>query len=181
MNHHSNQARAALSRPGLICAAALLCLTAPAHAADNRGMIDLNGDKRISYEEFVHSAAARAIESMDADKNGMVNRSEAAAAARRAAEEARAPAPSAIPTSNAAPAPAPAPAPVPVTVTGADANGDGQVNIEELKKPLREHPVMIKAFNDLDRNKDGYLSPAELNGMDNNSRTQAVPQISVKF
>jgi hypothetical protein len=46
-----------------------------AHADDAKHKIaeflDLDGDKRISYEEFVHSMAVQAIRDMDSDKDGI--------------------------------------------------------------------------------------------------------------
>lgn len=194
--HDSIPARAARFLRGAACMA-LLGIAAPAPAADNAGTVGVKGDQRISYDDFVRRAAARAIESMDADKNGMVNRSEAAAAARRAAAQQSAPAPEPAPGVVKVSAPEPGPDPakdkdktqmkgkpplkVTITVTGADVNGDGQVGVDELTKPLHESPAMRKAFNDLDKNKDGYLSKSELNGVDNNPSSHTVPLISVGF
>jgi Ca2+-binding EF-hand superfamily protein len=143
------------------CLAALLGL-ACAHAAEdglaNSGLIDLDGDNRISYEEFVHSAAVKAMREMDTDYSGSLSRSEVMTAR-----------------------PVGAGGPAPLVFTNIDSNGDGQVGLDELKKPLAEQPDMKKTFRDLDTNNDGYLSGPELNGFDNGSHERVVPQISIGF
>jgi len=146
-------------RLGCFCLAGLLCLSSFAHAAPPISkLIDLDGDQRISYDEFVHSAAANAMQEMDADKNGSLSRSEVTAAGARRGD-----------------------GPAPLTVTNVDSNGDGQVGLDELKKPLAEHEEMKKAFQALDKNKDGYLSGPELSGVDNGTQMRVVPQISIRF
>lgn len=138
------------------CLAGLLSLAPVAHAAPPEPkLIDLDGDKLISYDEFVHSAATGAMQEMDADNNGSLSRGEVTAAGARAGSG--------------------------VTVTNVDRNGDGQVNMDELKKPLAEHEDMKKAFQALDKDKDGYLSGPELSGVDNGTQMRVVPQISIRF
>ncbi len=139
-----------------------LCL---AHAAGNTpadsGLIDLDGDKRISYDEFVHSAAVKAMRDvMDADKSGKLSRSEVQASGAGSANET-----------------------VRLEFSKIDSNGDGQIDMDELKKPLAEHPQMKKAFQDLRgcKDKDGYLSGPELQGYDTGSHERVVPQISISF
>jgi Ca2+-binding EF-hand superfamily protein len=140
------------------CLAGLMGLALSAHAAPPQPkLIDLDGDKRISYDEFVHSAATHAMQSMDADKNGTLSRDEAkAGSARRGG-------------------------PTPLKLTKIDSNGDGQVDLEELKKPLADHADMKKAFNALDKDRDGYLSGPELSGVDNGTQMRVMPQISIRF
>jgi Ca2+-binding EF-hand superfamily protein len=147
------------SRLGCFCVAGLLGLALTAHAAPpTPKMIDLDGDQRISYDEFVHSAATHAMQSMDADKNGTLSRSEVKAGSPKKGD-----------------------GPAPLRLTKIDSNGDGQVDLEELKKPLAGHADMKKAFNALDKDKDGYLSGPELNGVDNGTQMRVVPQISIRF
>jgi Ca2+-binding EF-hand superfamily protein len=144
------------------CLAGLFGLVCLAHAAGNTpadsGLIDLDGDKRISYDEFVHSVAVQAMRDMDADKSGKLSRSEVQASGAGSANGT-----------------------VQLEFSKIDSNGDGQIDMDELKKPLAEHPQMKKAFQDLDRDKDGYLSGPELNGYDNGSHERVVPQISISF
>jgi Ca2+-binding EF-hand superfamily protein len=158
----SSNSRAAAWRPGAFCLAGLLGLVCLAHAGGNTpadsGLIDLDGDKRISYEEFVHSAAVQAMREMDTDKNGAISRGEVQASG-----------------------PRPANGPVPLVFSKIDSNGDGQVDLDELKKPLADSPEMRKAFQDLDKDNDGYLSGPELNGFDNGTHVRVVPQISIEF
>lgn len=162
MAFHSSNSRAPAWRFKALCLAGLLAVIALAHAAGNDPpavrLIDLDGDKRISYEEFVHSAAVRAMQEMDADQNGALSRSEVTAAGAR-----------------------PADGRVPLTFSAADSNGDGVVGMEELKKPLAESPEMKRRFQALDQDKDGYLSGPELNGYDNGGHERVVPQISIRF
>jgi Ca2+-binding EF-hand superfamily protein len=160
MTYASYNSRASAWRPRLFCLAGLLGIAALAHAAGDgapgTGLVDLDGDNRISYEEFVHSVALRAMQEMDADNSGTISRGEAAAAK-------------------------PGNGPAPLLVPVVDSNGDGQIGLDELKKPLADSAEMKQAFQNLDKDHDGYLSGPELNGYDNGSHERIVPQISIQF
>jgi hypothetical protein len=65
-------------RSGIIYAVAMLAVASNSGAADSDPhrtlpeLSDLNGDHRISYDEFVHSVAVKAMREMDEDKNGLL-------------------------------------------------------------------------------------------------------------
>ncbi len=144
-------------RAGLFCLALLgvISIARAAGAADS-GLIDLDGDKRISYDEFVHSAAVKAMKDMDTDKNGTLSRGEVRAAGSK-------------PVSGS----------TQLDFSKLDTNHDGQVSVTEIKKPLGEDPQMKKTFRDLDKNNDGYLSGAELNEVEGGAKMRVVPQVSI--
>lgn len=143
---------------GPFLAIVMTALAPPALAQAGHGLIDLDGDKRISYDEFVHSAAARAMQEMDGDQDGLVSRSEAS-----------------VPAAGSGVQPAA------VKFSEADANNDGRVGLSELKKPLAESSEMKKAFQALDRDRDGYLSGPELSGIDHGTQMRVMPQIRLSF
>lgn len=148
-------------RIGGICAVTLLALVSNAGADDvDRNIaefIDTNGEKHISYDEFVHSAAVKALRELDANKDGLLNRAEAASSGVRQS--------AAIPS---------------IGFSDADANGDGHLSLNELEQALRGHPGVTESFLKLDRNGDTMLSPSELKGIDGRSSLHAVPQVRIR-
>ena len=157
MNRLTRHTRTALirSRRNMYCAIAMLTLASLVHAADTDRvtpkLIDLNGDHQISYDEFVHSAVAKAMHEMDQDKNGFLTPAEIAA---RGANKA---------------------ASVVIDFSKADSNGDGRLSNDELTQALHAHPRVHTLFEKLDQNNDGVLTEPELKNL------HGVPLIWIEF
>jgi len=136
---------AALTRitASVFCAVALLTAATVVCADDTDHIIaeflDLNGDHRISYDEFVHSVAVKAMREMDRDNNGLLTPAEVAAS--DAKVDATSPA---------------------ISFSKADTNGDGSVSIDELDHALAANPGVRVLFQNIDRDHDGFLSDSEL-------------------
>jgi Ca2+-binding EF-hand superfamily protein len=113
---------------------------------------DLNDDHRISYDEFVHSMAVKAMREMDSDKDGLLSPAEAAGSGAKAHAH--------IP---------------PIDSSKADANGDDQVSIDELEQAIRTHTGVHALFRKLDKDGDDFLSESELKSIHD------VPLIHLKF
>jgi len=141
---------------GACWAAALMPWAHIAHADDAKHKIaeflDLDGDKRISYEEFVHSMAVQAIRDMDSDKDGHLSAAEAKQ--------------SAAPENTSIPA---------LDFHAIDLNGDGKISLDELKQALGANADVEAIFRRLDIDGDGFLSEAELQG------SHGTPQIRFRF
>lgn len=145
----------------LFPAVVLLAVAPVAGAADSAdtaptptisGFIDLDGDHRISIDEFIHNAVTKAMREKDADKDGSLSASEAAAAEN---EE----------NSGA----------TELNFSAVDANGDGRVSLDELKQALHANPDVNQLFQKLDKDQDGFLSESELQEND------AAPLFRFKF
>jgi Ca2+-binding EF-hand superfamily protein len=99
--------------------------------------LDLNDDHRISYDEFVHSMAVKAIREMDADRDGTLSPAEVATSSAKGHAD--------VP---------------PIDFSKADSNGDGQLSLDELKQAI---DVAVRAhFPKLDKNGDGFLDESEV-------------------
>jgi Ca2+-binding EF-hand superfamily protein len=114
--------------------------------------LDLNDDHRISYDEFVHSMAVKAMREMDADKNAVLTPAEAAASSAKGHMDA--------PT---------------IDFSKADTNGDGRVSTEELKQAIRTHKGVHELFQAHDKDGDGFLDESEVKSI------QVVPLIRFHF
>jgi Ca2+-binding EF-hand superfamily protein len=101
--------------------------------------LDLNDDHRISYDEFVHSMAVKAMREMDADRDGTLTPAEAASSRAKASAD--------LP---------------PMDFFKADANGDGSVSTEELEKAIRTHTGAHELFRNHDKDGDGFLDESEV-------------------
>jgi Ca2+-binding EF-hand superfamily protein len=104
--------------------------------------LDLNDDHKISYDEFVHSMAEKAMREMDADKDDTLTPAETAAARAKGHPDI-----------------------APIDFRKADTNGDGQVSAGELEQALRAHPGVRQLFQNHDKDGDGYLDGAEVNSI----------------
>ena len=129
---------------------------ASANSADTdrtiEDFLDLNDDHRISYDEFVHSMAAKAMREMDADKNGVLTPAEAAASSAKGHTDAP-----------------------PIDFSKADTNGDGRVSTEELKQAIRTHTGVHELFQTHDKDGDSFLDESEVKSI------QVVPLIRFHF
>ncbi len=119
----------------------IVTVTSADSAADSDRIIadflDLNDDHRISYDEFVHSMAVKAMREMDADRDGTLPPAEAATASAKGHAD--------VP---------------PIDFSKADSNGDGQLSLDELKQAIG---VAVRAhFPKLDKNGDGFLDESEV-------------------
>lgn len=122
------------------------------------GYLDSNGDGRISYDEFVHSVAAKAMREMDADHNKVLTRSELKSVGSAADRSA-----------------------LTIKLQDVDANKDDQVSLTELEKALRKGEDAKKWFSTIDRNGDGYISKSELDDYAHGTGPQVVPQIRISI
>ena len=135
-----------------VLAVALAATASVASAADNKGdsarpqrgemfkRMDKDGDGRLSRAELpADERAQKRFEAMDKDQDGYVTQEEAQAArqTRRAEGKAR----------------------MEQHLRDADINGDGQYSIDELQAKM---PRMAERFNDLDADKNGYLTREEM-------------------
>jgi len=111
------------------------------------------GADALSYEDFVHRAAAQALGERDRDRNALLSADEARAAGVNAVEQ-----------RNLA-----------IDFSEADLDRDGQLSLDELKSALRAHPEMRSAFDAYDVDGDGMLSGAEQGAV------PAPPQVSIGF
>jgi len=102
--------------------------------------LDKDGDGRLSRAELpTNDRAQQRFEAMDADKDGYVTQDEAKAAreARRAEGKAR----------------------MEQRLREADIDGDGQYSLAEVQAKM---PRMAERFNELDADKNGYLTREEM-------------------
>jgi Ca2+-binding EF-hand superfamily protein len=164
MNRSSCLARLALSasRFAALAALALLAVTTAVGAADSDRTVsqylDLNGDHRISYDEFVHSMAVKVMSEMDEDKNDLLTPSEVASSAAKGDVNT-----------------------LSFNFSEIDSNGDGQVSLDELEQALRANNGVVAQFRKLDQDGDGFLSESELDSIDRETLLHATPQIRIQF
>ena len=134
--------------PATLLAVALVATSPVVSAADNarpqRGdmvkKMDKDGDGRLARTELPSSERAQQrFEAMDADKDGYVTQAEAQAARqnRRADRKAE----------------------MEQRFKDADINGDGQFSLDEVQAKM---PRLAERFNELDADKNGYLTREEM-------------------
>ena len=138
------------------CAVALLNMASIVHA-DDIGLtiaefLDSNNDGKISYDEFVHSMAVKAIREMDENKDSFLMSSEIASSVAKGNAQISA-----------------------LNFSKIDTNSDGRISLEELKQALGAHADVETLFKKLDTNGDGFLSNSELEGI------HEVPLIRIHF
>jgi hypothetical protein len=119
----------------------LLAVAAVVAAADAdrdiADFLDLNGDRRISFDEFVHSIAVKAVRQLDEDKDGVLSPAEAARSGNTGDAGTHA-------------------------IDHADADGDRQVTHGELVQAIRANPGVRALFQKHDKDGDDFLSESEL-------------------
>ena len=121
-------------------------------------LYDLNGDGRISYDEFLYSAGAKAMRELDADKDGVITPSEIASG--------RLPADASVPT---------------IRFGEIDTDGNGQISRQELENALRDNASMKMWFRKFDQNGDGFISGPELDRLSTKTGIRVVPQVVIPF
>ncbi len=135
---------------------ALLTVASAARADDTDNAVteflDLNGDHKISYDDFVHSIAVKAMREMDEDKNGLLSPAEGASSGSKG--DASSPA---------------------ISFSKADTDGNGQVSFEELSEAIHANTGTRALFQNLDKDGDGSLSGPELKSI------HGVPLIRLPF
>jgi EF hand len=129
------------------------CLSIAVLVSGAEALAQAGGTGALSYEDFVHRAAAQALGERDRDRDALLSADEARAAGVNAVEQ-----------RNLA-----------VKFSEADLDRDGQLSLDELKGALRDHPEMRSAFDAYDADGDGMLSGAE------QAAVPAPPQVSIGF
>jgi Ca2+-binding EF-hand superfamily protein len=131
-------------------------LSLPGQAADNDAVvsefIDGNKDHQISYDEFVHSLAIKAMHDIDKNKDGVIDFDEATEAHHNKNQDA-----------------------LNFNFPNTDNNANGNIDLNELEQTIKNDSKVKENYIHLDHNDDGLLDQSEL------THTKPLSIIDLKF